>query len=170
MGGRGDFAAITSVSVRRWLDPLPHRGRVEEREQRFFSHKHFNPHKVIPAQAGIQWFGVSPILPASVCGWPLAGGRPVAGYFLHCAMKKVTKEAAPRFRRNPEAASLDRAAKELALWAQTAFAGLRLPRPRPAASAPSEGGKPADDAMRHGGQARFVFVGPRSHFSPGSTI
>ena len=68
----------------------------------------------------------------------LAGGARQRPTFFARA-KKVGKESTPRFRRNPEAANLERAAKELALRAQTAFAGLRLPRSRVAASAPAEG-------------------------------
>jgi hypothetical protein len=43
----------------------------------------------------------------------LAGGARRRVTFFACA-KKVTKESTPRFRRNPEAADLERAAKELA--------------------------------------------------------
>ena len=81
-----------------------------------------------------------------VRGGRLAGGARQRPTFFARA-KKVSKESMPRFRRNPEAANLERAAKELALRAQTAFAGLRLPRSRLAASAPAEGYKPAGSAF-----------------------
>jgi hypothetical protein len=60
-------------------------------------------------------------------------------------MKKVTKEGAPRCRRNPEAADLDRAAKELAALKQLSPA-FGFPAQGHHPRLRQRGEKPADDA------------------------